>query len=178
MSVCKVLGTYSPKDVQVVITGTTKEINHVVNGTVDGTFISVSRLIPRAEMYNGADSSNIRVLRDIENHEITLTLHQGSESNDVLSQLFALDKQHRRGEYLFNVLIKDSGGRTLVSATNCFISSPPDLEYGVEVSERPWVITAVCADVFIGGHARFTQDTANTLQELELEIDDSWMPVN
>lgn len=176
MSVCQILGTYSPKDVQIILTGTVKDINHVINGTADGTFITISRLIPRAEMYNGADSSNIRVIRDIENHEITVTLHQGSESNDVLSQLFELDKIHRRGDYLFNLMIKDSGGRTLVSASNCFISSPPDLEYGVEVMERPWVITAVCADMFIGGHAKFTPDTANTLQELGMEIEDTWQP--
>lgn len=175
-SVCKILGTYSPKDIQIIITGTAKDINHVVNGYVDGTFIGITRLIPHAELYNGADSSNVRVLRDIKNHEITLTLHQGSESNDVLSRLFDLDTQFRRGEYLFNVLIKDSGGRTLVSATNCFISSPPELDYGTEVAERAWVITAVCADVFIGGHAKFSNDTFDTLNQLEMDIAPEWSP--
>ena len=80
--------------------------------------------MPYSELYNGADSSNIRVIRDIKNHEITLTLHQGSESNDVLSQLFARDRQNRRNDYVFNVLITDTGGRTVASAQNCFIGSP------------------------------------------------------
>lgn len=177
MSTCQILATYSPKDIQIIITGTVDNITHSVSGYIDGTFVNVSRVVPYSELYNGADSSNIRVIRDIKNHEITLTLHQGSESNDVLSQLFARDRQNRRNDYVFNVLITDTGGRTVASAQNCFIGSPPDLDFGTEVAERAWIIQATCMDMHIGGNARLSADANDTLTTLEYEVADQWLPL-
>lgn len=177
MSTCEILATYSPKDIQVIISGTKDDITHVINGYAEATFVEVNRLIPYSEMYNGADGTNIRVIRDIKNHEVTLTLHQGSESNDVLSQLFYLDTQNRRNDYVFNIMIKDTGGRTLATGVNAMIGTPPDITFASDVTERPWQIFVSCMDLFIGGNARFTNTTAETLGGLDKEVEDQWMPL-
>lgn len=177
MSTCEILATYSPKDVTVIISGTRDNITHIISGTIDGTFININRVVPYSEMYNGADGSNVRVIRDIKNHEVTLTLHQGSESNDVLSQLFFLDTQNRRNEYVFEITIKDTGGRTLAFGKNAMIGSPPDVDFGTEVAERPWQIFVTCMDFFVGGNARFSNDAVNTLTQLGMDVEDQWQPL-
>lgn len=178
MSTCQILATYSPKDINILITGTVDDISHSISGYIDGSFVNISRVVPYSEMYNGADSSNMRVIRDIKNHEITLTLHQGSESNDVLSQLFNMDRQNRRNDYVFNVSITDSGGRTVAFAQNAFIGTPPDIDFGTEVAERAWVIQATCMDMHIGGNARLSMDANDTLTVLDYEVADQWLPLD
>lgn len=176
MGNCDILATYSPKDIKIIISGTVKDITHVVNGYAEGEFVRISRVTPYSDIYDGGDDTNLRVIRNSKRHEVTLTLHQGSESNDLLSQLFYLDTIHRRNEYVFDITIKDSGGRTLFYGKNAFIPSTPDVGFGTEASEREWTIAVTCANPFhIGGNALFTDSTANTLRDLEFDVDDSWV---
>jgi len=174
MAVNQILATYSPESVIVVI-GNDK-FSHTISGYADGTFLTLTRVIPHATLYTGADASNAMVVRKVRNYDITLTLHQASESNDVLSQLLRLDEESRNGDDIFYITIKDTSGRTVASASSAFIGTDPDQSFGVELSENAWVIHAVGMDVFFGGNGRFTGATWDTMTDLGRTPDEVWNP--
>lgn len=176
MEANNILGSYSPESVVVVI-GNNK-FSHALSGYVDGTFINIARVIPHATLYTGADASNVRVVRAVKNCDVTLTLHQSSESNDVLSQLLILDEQSRSGEDIFSITIKDLSGRTVASSGSAFIGTSPDVGFGTEVSERAWVLHAINMQIFEGGNGKITPSTFSTLSSLGYTPDEVWNPSN
>jgi hypothetical protein len=171
----QVMGTYSPEDVIVVISKS-DGFNHVVGGYTEGTFIDISRLVAHATMTTGADGSHARVVRRVKSADITITLHQSSESNDVFSALLALDEQTRDNTNLFSILIKDQTGRSMYSAAQAFIGTVPSSTFGVEMSDRAWVIHTTNMETHIGGNAVLTADADTTLQELGYVPDPRWAP--
>lgn len=169
-----VLGTYKPEDVDIVIGNA--NFSHIVSGTVDGSFLTLTRVIPHATLYTGADASNARVKRRVRNYDINLTLHQSSESNDVFSELLRLDEESSRNEALFYITIKDNSGRTVASSRTAFIGTTPDVGFGVELSEREWILHAINMQIHIGGNAQFTGATWDTVNDLGLDPDVYWVP--
>jgi hypothetical protein len=170
----QILASYSPESVVVVISNS--KMQHTISGFTDGTFLELTRVVPHATLYTGADATNARVTRRVRNFDITLTLHQASESNDVLSQLLLLDEESRNLDDIFAITIKDTSGRTVASSPSAFIGTPPDQSFGVEISDRAWVLHAVGMDIFIGGNGKFTADTFSTLTDLGVTIDPYWNP--
>lgn len=169
-----ILASYSPEDVIVVIAGS--GFSHIISGTAEGTFISVTRIIPHATLYNGADASNARVVRAVKNADVTITLHSASESNDVLSQLLANDEASRDGSDVFSITIKDNSGRTVMSAPSAFIGTTPDTDFGIEITERPWVIHAINLTQTIGGNGPLSGDSSEALGGTGATVDDRWQP--
>lgn len=169
-----VLGSYSPEDVTIVISN--DFFSHIVSGYTDGTFVSVARNIPHASPYVGADATHARTVRRVTSADITFTLHQSSESNDVLSQLLVRDEQYRDNSQIFNLTIKDNSGRTTYFGNQAYIMTVPDSDFGVEITDRPWVIHATYLDTHLGGNAQLTPDANSTLEDLEYDADDRWKP--
>lgn len=174
MAVDKILATYSPESVIVVISN--DKFSHTISGYADGTFLSISRVVDHATMYTGADASNARVVRAVKNCDITLTLHQASESNDVLSQLLILDEQSRDGTDVFAITIKDMSGRTVASSPAAFIGTSPDVAFGVDLAEHDWMIHAISLDIMAGGNGKFTGATFQTMVDLGATPDNFWNP--
>jgi hypothetical protein len=173
MSQSKILGSYSPENVSVVLSH--PDFNHVANGFVEGTFVSVSRENPHATLYTGADLSNARVIRRNKGGTISLSLHQASETNDVLSYLLQKDEENADGTWLFSVTIKDELGRSVFYSPVCFISNPPEASFGTDLGDRTWVIQAVSIDQIQGGNGKFSPDTAATLTELGATPEAKWL---
>ena len=169
-----ILATYSPESVVVTISNV--KFSHTVSGYADGTFLGVTRVVPHATLYTGADATNARVVRRVRNYDITLTLHQASESNDVLTQLLHLDEESRSGEDVFAITIKDTSGRTMYSSNYAFIGTDPDGSFGTELSESAWVIHAVGVESFVGGNGRFTEASYDTMGDLGYTPDAYWSP--
>lgn len=169
-----ILATYSPESVIVVISNT--NFTHSISGYTDGSFLTITRNVPHATLYTGADASNARVIRAVKNFDITLTLAQYSESNDVLSQLLRLDQESRNADNIFAITIKDTSGRTVASSNSAFIGTDPDTAFGVEISDYAWVIHAVGMDMYQGGNAKFTPSTFDTINELGYTPDEYWRP--
>lgn len=174
MAVNSILASYSPESVVVVISN--DKFTHQLSGFAESTFISITRLVEHATLYNGADASNVRVVRGVKNCDVTLTLHQASESNDVLSQLLVMDETTRNGEDVFAITIKDTSGRTVASSPAAFIGTSPDIEFGVEVSERAWVIRAINLDIHAGGNGKMLASTYDTMADLGMDVDSVWSP--
>lgn len=172
MAVDKILATYSPESVHVVISNS--KFSHVMSGYADGTFLNITRTIPHATLYTGADASNVRLVRNVKNCDVTLTLHQGSETNDVLSQLLALDEESRNGDDIFAITIKDMSGRTVASSNSAFIGTTPDVGFGTDVGTRDWILHAINLDIVVGGNGKLTAATFDSLVDLGVTPDAYW----
>lgn len=179
MSVSNILATYSPESVVIIISNSTSGgsgFTHSISGYVDGDFISIARTTPHATLYTGADASNARVVRAVKNCDVTLTLHQASESNDVLSQLLILDEASRNGDDVFQITIKDTSGRTVASSPAAFIGTSPDISFGTELGQREWVLHAINMSIFEGGNGKFSQSGFDTVTDLGYTPDTYWNP--
>lgn len=168
----KILGSYSPEDVTVVISNAS--FSHTINGFVEGTFVTANRENPHATLYTGADLSNARVIRRNKGGTVNVNLHQASESNDVLSYLLQKDEEDPSGTWMFQVTIKDELGRSVFHSPVSFVSQPPEASFGTDLSDRGWVIQCVSIDQFQGGNGKFSPDTVTTLTDLGLTVDDRW----
>lgn len=166
------LGTYSPEDVQTVIS--VRDVIHTVSGYVDGTFINVTRAVPSSILYQGADNSGGRTLRSNKAGTVALTLHQLSSTNDVLSWLHERDQEARDNTWLFSMLIKDNTGRSLYYARQCFISQLPESGFSTEVGERAWEIQSVNLQQLIGGNAVIDPATEQAILALGGTVDTRW----
>lgn len=172
--VSTILASYSPESISVVIAG--DGFSYTVSGYADGTFLQISRLVPHAELYTGADGSNARVVRAVKNCDVTLTLHHASEANDVFSQLLRNDEDTRDGTALFSLTIKDLTGRTVASSPVCFIGTSPDISFDTGITERDWVLKSIALDIHEGGNGKFTQDTYDVVTGLGYTPNSFWNP--
>jgi hypothetical protein len=170
----EVLASYSPEDVTIVIAQ--GNLSHVVNGYVDGTFLTISRLVLASEPYSGSDVSNARVVRSNKNSTLTLSLMMTSESNDILGQLLRNDEQTRDNTNLFSMTIKDNTGRSIYFSRQCYIGNNPDSTYSNAIDSRDWSIHAVKLEQVQGGNAEFSPATAADYQSLGGTIDPRWLP--
>lgn len=172
--VSEILASYSPEDMVIIIAN--DKFSHVINGYADGTFVSISREVPASSLYVGSDLSNARVVRANKASTITLSLHQASESTDVLSQLLANDEETRDDTWTFSVTVKDNIGRSLFFSPQAFISNSPDATYSTGIENRDWTIQCVSLSNNQGGNGRFSPDTLGTLEGIGGTINDKWRP--
>lgn len=166
------LGTYSPEDIQVVIS--VADVVHTISGYADGTFLNVSREVPSSELYQGSDNSGGRTLRSNKAGTITLTLHQLSASHDVLSQLHKNDHEARDNTWLFSVLIKDNTGRSLYYGRQSFISQFPDSTFSNQVETRDWAFQCIDLEQTIGGNGKLDPATEQAIVALGGQVDPRW----
>ena len=170
----EILGTYSPEDVVVILSN--DKFSHIMSGFAEDTFIQVERTVPHATLVNGADGTNLRIVRAVKNCEVTVTLHQSGESNDVLSQLLILDEGSRDGSDCFSITIKDNTGRTVMSSPQAFIGTNPTISFSEGAENRDWVLQAIHMDIFSGGNARFSPEGFSSVSDLGYISDDRWAP--
>lgn len=175
MAAESLLGGFAPEDL-VITLGLKGGGVHQISGFADGTFVSVSRTVPSSTLYTGADNTGGRLIRKNRAANITLTLSQFSESNDVFSALLDLDEQDSSptGSGIFSIFIKDLNGRSLYHADQAFISQHPDSMFGTDVSTRDWVISAVRLNQTIAGNALVSPDTVADLASLGVVVDQRW----
>lgn len=171
-AVKQIMATYSPEDITIILFN--DRFTHQVVGTTEGEFITVTRTVPHAELVNGADGSNARVVRAIKNADITMTLMQTSETNDVLSRLLVEDEITRDGRDCFGVTIKDNVGRTVMSSPQAFIGTNPDVSFAETLSDTVWVIHAIHLEQHVGGNGLVTPDTGETLGDLGYQLEARW----
>lgn len=158
------LSTYSPPDVTVVIS--MGAASHVVSGFAEDTFVSIERNSETYEMYTGADDTNTRIYKPNTSCAVTISLQQTSNSNDVLSALYEIDRASRNSDNLFSITVKDNSGRSLFSASQAFISVTPNSEYGTSMNTRDWVVQCPRPDYYIGGNASLDSADQATIAAL------------
>jgi len=122
----------------------------VISGYGDSTFVSLSYNNDFFSLTKGADGEGLRSSSEDLSARITITLMQGSISNDVLSGFLLADVNGDVGGLPF--LLKDSSGRMLFSSSSAWIVKFPDVERGKEGSMVEWVLETNSLNGFIGGH--------------------------
>ncbi len=173
-AVQEILGTYSPEDL--IITISNSFFSHSITGYADGTFVNITRQVPPSTLYTGSDNTNARVVRANKGSTIKITLHQASESNDILSQALIMDESTRDGTWCFNILVKDGTGRSLYFSPQAFIANNPEATFAAEITSREWDIQCVALSNFAGGNGKLTDDAYRTLQSMGATVDPRWAP--
>jgi hypothetical protein len=120
------------------------------------SMVTITKTSDAFTMVVGADGEATRVKSNDGSATITLTLQQGSPSNDELSLIATADQLSNVG--VFPLSIKDNLGTTLAAAATCFISKMPDVTFGKTQNDRSWTIMTDNLIMFVGGAASTTSN--------------------
>lgn len=148
------IASYCPEDVNCLAYGIP------LSGFGDGTFITISKDKVTFATTETADGSIARLYTNSQTYTISITLHRGSTSNDVLTKLWQLDEITQRGK--FPLLIKDLSGTDLFFSTTTWIEGIPIMVEGTNFDIRTWVLRSSQAIINVGSN----QDASSILQDL------------
>lgn len=139
------LFNYIPEAVNCLIAGFIP-----IEGFVDGTFISVDKDEMPFTSVRMPDGTIARKYTNSKTYTITITLHNGSETNNLLTKMWQVDELTQMGK--FPLLIKDQSGSDLLFSTESWIESIPSLTKSNGIDSRVWVIKSAYAVINIGGN--------------------------
>lgn len=139
------LFNYSPESVQCLIAGLIP-----ITGFVDGTFITVDKDEMPYSSVRMPDGTIARKYNNSQTYTITITLHNGAETNNLLTKMWQVDEITQRGK--FPLLIKDQSGSDLLFSTESWIEGIPSLTKSNAIDSRVWVIKSAYAQINIGGN--------------------------
>lgn len=131
-----------------------------LDGFVEGTFISVTKDVVPFSSVKTPDGTMARMYNSDQTYTVSLTLHSGSDSNDVLTKLWQLDEITQRGK--FPIFIKDSSGTDLFFSLTSWIESPASIVKSTSFEGRTWTFKCASAVINIGGNG----DPASILRDL------------
>lgn len=146
---------YCPESVNCLIGGIIP-----VEGFVDGTFISVDKDEMPYSSIRMPDGTVARKKNTSQTYTITITLHNGAETNNLLTKMWQIDELTDRGK--FPLLIKDQSGSDLLFSTESWIEGIPSLTKSNAVDSRVWVIKSAYAVINIGGN----EEESSLLQDI------------
>lgn len=139
------LFNYIPESVNCLIGGIIP-----VEGFVDGTFISVDKDEMPYSSIRMPDGTVARKKNTSQTYTITVTLHNGAETNNLLTKMWQIDELTDRGK--FPLLIKDQSGSDLLFSTESWIEGIPSMTKSNAIDSRVWVIKSAYAVINIGGN--------------------------
>lgn len=116
-----------------------------ISGYADGDFVSLTPRSQVNEDYVGTDGEVTIASVNDPRVDVTITLAQSSQSNDILSELLALGGQHR-------FVARDLLGTTNVEG-KCWFRQEPEVTFGRSVGTRAWQLTVEKKSSFIGGNS-------------------------
>lgn len=172
MAKSNLIGTYIPDEVTITISNS--KFTHVVTGVASDTFINIERTTPATSSTEGADGSVMRVKRRIRNCTFTLTLLQGSNSNDIFSQLQKNDENSNFNDWLFSILVKDNSGRSYHYSDQAYVVNDPTVPYSTDATTREWAIQAYNVVSEVNGNSPFLPDEITVLEGIGKVIPPSW----
>lgn len=166
------IGNYSPEAVNVVIS--VGGFNHQVTGFVEGTFISATRMTPASEPYIGSDLSGGRVKRRNRSMNVTISLHQYSQSNCVLQALQRADENDDGNSYVAAMTIKDQSGQTMFFSSQTIIATTPDVTLSSTTEQRDWTFFMFNTDNYIGGNTPLDAAAVQAVEAVGGQVDPRW----
>lgn len=171
------IGNYLPDDFTIILSK--GDFVHRVTGFADGTFISMDRLVPTSEPYQGVgDNAFARVKRRVTAMNVTVTLHQYSPSNTVLQQLQLADSNTPDNTWVFSCTMKDLSGQTVASSSNAIIAAPANASFSTTTETRDWQIYMFGSDLFIGGNMPLSDQEVSAVETLGGTVEDKWQISN
>ena len=138
--------TYDPTKLTVIVGGV------IVSGFSDGDFITAKRDEDLYMKRVGADGHVARARNGNKSGTIEIKLLQSSPAVNELAQLVALDNFLFDGDILIPIAIVSPGdGAELVSSTQSWLKTPPEMVFGKEVGERSFVFDCADLKMSLGG---------------------------
>lgn len=135
---------------QFTVTLVGASVNHVITGFAKDTCFSLAMDEDNIK-YDSDSNGNIVTFNNYNRAaKVTITLHQSSPSNDVLSRLF-LQKDITGINGVFAFQAKDNNGSTLISSPGATVLSVNNVDFGDSVNNRVWTILLSKTTPFIGG---------------------------
>lgn len=123
-----------------------------LKGYADGEFLTIQF---ESDLYSdvvGTDGEVTRSKTRDQRATATVKLMQSSDSNDLLSALYNTDLKAPNGAGIGAFLVRDKQGRSLYSASECWIKKHPDVSFDRTAQSREWVIRIASLDAFTGGN--------------------------
>lgn len=109
------------------------------SGYSEGSFLTIEQDAPDYEKYVGTDGQVGRSRTNNNSATIKLKLMQTSDGNTFLGALRTVGLLAANGADIGTLLVRDRiSGVCMYTASNCWISKPPDLDYDSKITEREW----------------------------------------
>lgn len=145
------LKKYNPKKINAgwsptITGGSTKAVAFL--GFMDGTFIEIEYAEDAVTTHVGSQGDVSVVLNANRMATVTITLIQGSPTNETLSKLVPDARRNSLPTGAFS--LKDLNGTTLVSGKDAFIRKTAKIEFGKNITGRQWVFVIPEAEIFVG----------------------------
>lgn len=153
------LWTYSPEEVIILIGGV-----YQVIGLKESTFVNIERDDQPIKTTRHADGSISRLHTKNTTYTVTLTVINGSPSNEVLDKIQAIDEITQMGK--FPLYIKDGYGVSLFFSASSWIEKTPTQEYANVESDRVWTFKCASTSVTMGGNNRISSDVEDVINGL------------
>lgn len=166
--------TYSPSDVNVVISQESSGLVHVIAGYADDSHINVERDSETYEHVTGVDNIATRVYKANTSGKVTVSLGQGSASNDILTMLYLNDKASKNSDGLFTLTVKDGSGRSVAFAQESYIGVVPNSQYGNSLNNRDWVFNCTQMDDIVGGNGLISAEDVAAITLLGGVVPAEW----
>ena len=166
------IGNYSPESL--IVTMSKGGFTHQLTGFADGSFLTVTRMVPASTPYIGADLTGGRTKRKNRSCTASFTLHQYAASNKVLQDLQRADEEDDGNAWVFNFLIRDTSGQTSIFSSQTIIQTTPDVSFGTDTETRVWEFFMFNADIQIGGNAPLSAAEQAAVSAVGGVTEDRW----
>lgn len=144
---------YSPQQVSLIIAG------YEIKGWQT---IRIARRVKTFQPIYGIRGKNTRVRNLDTSAIITLPIIQTSQSNDVLSDILALDSVRKTGRLA--IMLKDGSGQSVFSSVEAYIDGFPETGYSGDIEMRLWTIQCQSTNSYhVGGNASAQESLLNDL---------------
>lgn len=83
--------------------------------------------------------------------KLTVSLMQTSDTNDLLSAMYAAQRLGQNGADIAALRVEDLNGRLVISGPESWIMDTPKPSYGKTAKEYKWVLRIANCEAFFGG---------------------------
>ncbi len=105
---------------------------------------------------------------------VTISLHQYSQSNYVLQALQRADEETDGNEWVFNCTIKDNSGQTYFFSSQTIIATTPDVTLSSTTEMRDWTFFMFNTDNYIGGNTPIDAAAVQAVEAVGGSVDARW----
>lgn len=138
------VNTYNPKDVSLNIGG------YPIAGWQS---ITIARSAKGFTVVRGIRGKSTRVRNKDTSATIVISLMASSPTNDVFSQIHALDLES--GTARIALTLKDTSGSSVFSTNEAYITGYPSVSFTGQIGDRVWELFAQSTESYnVGGNSR------------------------
>lgn len=109
---------------------------------------------------------------------VTISLHQYSQSNYVLQALQRADEETDDNTWVVSATIKDNSGQTYFFSNQTIIATTPDVTLSSTTEMRDWTLFMFNTDNYIGGNTPMDEAAVAAVNAVGGEVADRWLLSN